>query len=214
MKKIILLTILFFASFFILKAQETKSKFPYSNRLSVQTGLLQDLALGGQNLVFSYTTNRLVFDWSHGVSLDYAAGKHFKSNDSYNKQKLDVHVPWSTGPSIGYRITPYFNIRAEFKAHHNVVRLEGSKKDVTSYNTYTIGAGAFYEWYPFKKKENWLQGILIEPVVRFWPNVGSSLKNNYTYNNERTGNTETLDSYKLGWLANINVGYTFGRKSK
>lgn len=212
MRKIIVFINLILATFLAKAQEETKKQFPYSSKFSLQTGLLQDVALDGGNLVITYTTSRWVVDWSHGVSLDFSAGKHFKNNDGYNKQKLDVHVPWTTGPSIGYRLTPYFNVRAEFKAHRNVVRYEGSTKEITSYNTYTIGAGAFYEWYPFKKKDSWLNGILIEPVIRFWPNVGSSLSDDYEYYNEMTELTERLDAYKLGWLANINIGYTFGGK--
>jgi hypothetical protein len=194
------------------QAKSDKKVFPNSNKFSVQTGLLQDLLLDGQNIVISYTTNRWVFDWSHGNSLDFSAGKHFKNNESYNVQKLDVHVPWTTGPSIGYRLTPYFNIRGEFKAHHNEVRYQGSKSNLASYNTYTIGVGAFYEWYPFKKSNSWMKGILIEPVIRFWPNVGTSLSGDFAYLNNETGKVERLEAYKLGWLGNINVGYTFGRK--
>ena len=194
------------------QTSDVKKSFPYSNRLSVQTGLLQDAFLGGQNIVIVYTTNRWVFDWSHGQSLDFSSGKHSPNNKAYNDQKLDVHVPWTTGPSIGYRFTKYFNVRGEFKAHHNEVRYKHSHTDLKAYNTYTIGAGAFYEWYPFRKKDNWLQGILIESVIRFWPNVGTSLASKYTYENSETGKTERMAPYQLGWLANINIGYTFGGK--
>lgn len=71
------------------------------------------------------------------------AGHHFNNNKSYNMQNHHVHVPWTTGPSIGYRITPYFNIRAEFKAHRNEVLQVGTSEPVVKYNTYTIGAGVF-----------------------------------------------------------------------
>ncbi len=194
------------------QSEEPNKPFPYSNRLSIQTGLLQDLMLNGQNIVITYTTRRWVFDWSHGNSLDFSSGDHFKNNEIYNIQKLDVNMPWTTGPSLGYRITPYFNVRAELKAHRHDVRYVGTKTSISKFNTYTIGAGAFYSWYPFKKKSGWAQGLLVEPVVRFWPNVGNSLTDNYTYNNHLTAKTESLDPYKLGLLANINIGYTFGGK--
>ena len=168
--------------------------------------------LNGQNLVVMYTFRRWVIDWSHGNSLDFEAGRHFKMNDEYNRHQLDIEMPWTTGPSIGYRITPYFNVRAEFKAHNHVVRYHNTKKDIVKYNTYTVGVGAFYEWYPFKKKDNFLQGILIEPVVRFWPNVGNNLPDNFSYKSELTGQIEMLKANKLGLLANINIGYTFGGK--
>lgn len=43
-------------------ARAQRTEFPYSHWVSVQTGLLQDLVLGGQNIVVSYTTRRMVFD--------------------------------------------------------------------------------------------------------------------------------------------------------
>ena len=198
--------------FQLANAQTTdgKNPFPYSNKLSIQTGLLQDLILDGQNLVLSYNTKRWVFDWSHGISLDFKSGKHLSNNEAFNTQKLNVHTPWSTGPSIGYRVTPLFNIRAEFKAHKYEVTNSINNAPIADYTMFTIGVGAFYEWYPFKKNEGWLKGFLVEPVIRYWPNIGSSNKNNLLYNNAATGKVESLPDYKLGLLYNINIGYTIG----
>lgn len=214
MKKLLMVFSLTAFHILTLKAQDKteRKQFPYSNRFSIQTGLLQDILLNGQNIVLAYTAQRWVFDWSHGNSLDFKSGHHFKNNEGYNMQKLDVKMPWTTGPSIGYRITTFFNVRAEFKAHRNKLMYENTNTSIVSYTTYTVGLGAFYSWYPFKKKENWLDGICIEPVVRFWPTVGSSLADNYQYENKLTGKRETIESYELGWLANINIGYTFGGK--
>lgn len=193
-------------------AQSTpRNEFPYSNRFSVQTGLLQDLVVDGQNIVFVYTTKRLVFDYSHGNSLDF---KGPSVSSDYKDQKLVVHVPWSTGPSIGYRITPFFNVRAEFKAHRYEVNYETSGESIVKYTSYTVGMGAFYEWYPFRKKQGWTQGILIEPVVRYWPTVSTTLADNFAYTNRTTGRVESLPDYKLNFLANINIGYTFGRNKR
>lgn len=208
------LSALFSMSTLFVHAQkiENANTLPYSKRFSIQTGMLQSLLLKGQNIVVAYNSQRWVFDWSHGNSLDYESGHHLSLNKNYNDQKLNVHVPWSTGPSLGYRITPYFNIRAEFKAHRHEVKQLMDNSPVAKYTTYTVGVGAFYGWYPFRKKDNWLQGILVEPVVRFWPNIGKSEKDGLNYLNTSTHKTETLSDYKLGFLANINIGYTFGGK--
>ncbi|MNY20153.1 hypothetical protein D3C86_1536210 [compost metagenome] len=71
---------------------------------------------------------------------------------------------------------------------------------------------------PFKKKDNWLQGITTSTSVRWWPNVGSSLKDNkFTYHNKHSGKDETLKASNIGiagtpFLFNISIGYTFGGK--
>lgn len=41
-----------------------------------------------------------------------------------------------------------------------------------------IGLGAHYRYYPFRKLNNALAGILVLPSVRYWPNVWSSLNDN------------------------------------
>lgn len=129
-------------------------------------------------------------------------------------------MPWTVGPSIGYRITPFLNVRAEFKAHRIEASYEtptvqeAGRGAVAKYTSFEAGAGVFYEYYPFRKKTNWTRGILIEPVVRYWPRIGSTLDKDFTYQNTQTGRAEKLPSYQSGLLANINVGYTFGRKQK
>lgn len=214
MKKLLILPMLAFATGFA-QAQALRPSpvaFPYSHRLTVQTGLLQDIVLKGQNLVVAYTTNRLVFDWSHGHSLNTKSGDHASINQVYNDRHLNVRTPWSTGPSIGYRLTPYLNVRAEFKAHQYEVSQDGSSEVLARYRTCTVGAGVFYEWYPFRHRSTGLQGLVIEPVVRYWANVSDNLDANSTFQDHTTGTQVPLSPYKVGLLGNLNIGYTFGGK--
>jgi hypothetical protein len=82
--------------------------------LSIQAGLFQPLLLSGANLAAAYRTDRLVFEYSHGMWLNYdRVGRTGIKRD----QNLDLYNPWTTGFGIGYRLPWRFDIRAEFKAH-------------------------------------------------------------------------------------------------
>lgn len=198
-----------------------RAEFPYSHRLTVGAGLSQ-LLLGGGNVQVEYTTNRLVFDYSHGfnINLDGTAA----SSDAQD-QKLAERLTQTLGVGVGYRLTPSLDIRLEPKlhfieAHYNGAAREGANQ-VASYKTVTLGAGAYYKYYPFRKREGALGGLLLMPSVRYWPNVWSSLTDDkLTYANRATGKTETYRAASQGLpgtgglLANVTLAYTFGMGRK
>lgn len=198
-----------------------RAEFPYSHRLTVGAGLSQ-LLLGGGNVQVEYTTNRLVFDYSHGfnINLDGTAA----SIDAQD-QKIAERLTQTLGLGVGYRITPTLDIRLEPKlhfieAHYNGTVREGANQ-VASYKTVTLGAGAYYKYYPFRKREGALAGLLLMPSVRYWPNVWSSLTDDkLTYTNRVTGKTETYRAASQGLpgtgglLANVTLAYTFGMGRK
>ena len=89
------------------------------------------------------------------------------------------------------------------------------------YKIVTLGAGAYYNYYPFRQREGALAGLLLMPSLRYWPNVWSSLSDNkLTYANRATGKTETYCAATQGLpgtgglLANITLAYTFGLDKK
>ncbi len=102
--------------------------------------------------------------------------------------------------------------------YDNAFNSAGGK--IKTYNTYTLGVGAYYRWLPFKKSDGALRGLTIAPSVRWWPNVGSSLKGNrYEYFNTRTEQNEVHKANNIGlgntaWFANVSVGWTFMGKNK
>ena len=198
-----------------------KPAFPYSNRFTLGGGVSQ-LLLGGFNVQAEYTTRRWVVAYSHGfnISLNGTA-----ASVTAQDQKLAEKLTSTLGIGIGYRLTPYFDLRLEPKLHYWETYYDGLPKTaanrVTSYRTVTVGMGAYYKYYPFRKKENGFAGILIMPSLRYWPNVWSSLKNNeLTYRNQVTERTETYKTATQGFpgtnglLANVTVGYTFGSNKK
>ena len=83
----------------------------------------------------------------------------------------------------------------------------------------TLGIGAYYRYMPFKKSNNkFLQGITTSTSIRYWQNVGTTLRNDeFTYLNKISNKTETLKAPNIGIanspiIFNIGIGYTFGGK--
>lgn len=194
-----------------------RAEFPYSNRFTLAGGISQ-LLLGGYNVHAEYTTKRMVFDYSHGFNLNLS-GK--TASLVAQDQQLNEKLTSTLGIGIGYRITPAFDIRFEPKLHFYEVNYNGyaesGNAQLTTYKTVTLGLGAYYRYYPFRKQNNALAGILVMPSVRFWPNVWSSLADNkLTYVNKATNRTETYKAASQGFpgmhglLANVTIGYTFG----
>lgn len=217
MKKKIGITTCVLLTFITLGQQEMHTQYTYSNRVSLLAGLIQPLLLKGANVEMNYTTKRMIFDYSHGMSLDPP------STGTLLTQHLVTHLPFSTGFGIGYRINSYLDVRFEPKLHSWEVYYDGDSRTVSnriqSYKTFTLGVGVYYRYFPFRNsKFRGLQGITTATSLRFWPNVGSTLsKDAFTYDNKFTGKKETLKAANIGmgntpFIFNISVGYTFGGK--
>lgn len=195
--------------------------YPYANRISVLAGMSQ-IVYGGANLEVTYYTNRLSFDYSHGVSLDFEGNR---ASSQVKEQGLAVHMPWTTGFGVGYRVTPFLDVRVEPKLHSYEIYYAGqaqtSANRIASYRTATLGLGAYYRIYPFSKLNNGLSGIVVAPSVRYWPNIWSSLNgDSFTYVNKVTGKEQTHKAETQGingtngLLVNVSIGYTFGKYRK
>jgi hypothetical protein len=178
---------------------------------------LQPLALKGFNVEVNYTTKRLIFDYSHGVSLDPPVV------GDYKKQNLALHLPYSTGFGIGYRFSSFFDVRFEPKLHSWEVyykdETQNDANQIKKFKTMTLGIGAYYRYMPFKNSTNkFLQGITTSTSLRYWQNVGTTLSNNeFSYFNKTTNKVEQLKAPNIGFanspiIFNIGIGYTFGGK--
>lgn len=201
------------------QAKGESEAFLYSNRVSVLAGLIQPLVLQGGNIEVTYFTKRMSFDYSHGFLMNMSGTT---ITGAAKTQNLCYHLPFSTGFGIGYRFTSFFDLRIEPKFHKWEVYYEGESQNsntlIKSYKTFTLGLGAYYRYMPFKNKNNWLQGITTSTSVRWWPNIGSTLKEDrFDYQNKITNNKETLKASNIGiagtqFLFNISIGYTFKGK--
>ena len=92
------------------QAQDWKSE----KKVNVVFGLTQPLLVKGFNIEGNYIYNRLIFDYSHGVSLDFSESS---VTLDLKRQGLAVHMPWTTGFGVGYRIREWINVRVEPKWH-------------------------------------------------------------------------------------------------
>lgn len=192
------------------------SKPQLTNKVNVVFGLNQVLS-NGFNAEVNIFYKRLAFDYSHGVSLNFD-NNMLTGNEK--DQKLAVHLPWTTGFGVGYRFTDAFNVRVEPKWHRFEIYYDGDEQNsntqLCSYNTFTLGVGAYYNWQPFKERSNALKGLMIVPSLRYWPKLSSTLPDDkFVYQNRETNQEELHESMEVGlgntpWVINVSVGYSFG----
>ena len=195
----------------------TQPELLYSNKVSVLFGLLQPVVAKGFNMEVNYTTKRLIFDYSHGVSLSPpVVGK-------YLDQNVVLHIPYTTGFGIGYRFNSFLDLRFEPKLHrfqvYNKDETQNDANKIVDFKTITFGLGLYYRYFPFKNSDNkFLQGITTSTSLRWWQNFGTTLRNDeFAYTNKGTKKVETLSASNIGFantpiIFNIAIGYTFGGK--
>lgn len=196
-------------------AQDWKSE----KKVNVVFGLTQPIFAKGFNIEGNYIHKRLIFSYSHGVSLDLAGTT---VTPEIREQGVAVHLPYTTGFGIGYRLKEWVNVRIEPKWHRFEFyyddETQNSSSQITAYNTMTIGIGVYGHYQPFKNKTSFLNGIMISPSIRFWPTISSTLEgNSYNYLNKNTGKSEEIKTLDVGpgftpFIYNISIGYSFGLK--
>jgi hypothetical protein len=179
-------------------------------------GLTHPLLVDGFNVEINYIHNRFLFDYSHGASLNFSGNT---ATTGLERQGVAVHMPWTTGFGVGYRLNRWLNVRVEPKWHRFEFYYEGesqtSVNEIDSYNTFSLGLGLYATFQPFKKSIPFLKGVMVAPSIRFWPTVSSSLEgDSFTYNNKNTGALEKIEVLDPGagftpFIFNISIGYTF-----
>jgi hypothetical protein len=70
-------------------------------RFNVLFGLSQPIVAHGFNVELNYIHNRFIFDFSQGVGLTFSGDA---LPPSLQQQGVEVHMPWTTGFGIGYRL--------------------------------------------------------------------------------------------------------------
>lgn len=207
MKKIFLGVITFFV-ITLTYAQNEKTELLYSNKFTLGSDLFQPILLGGFNINATYTTNRWIFDYSHGMGLEIRDNLQTTEQKDLNSK---IELPWTTGPGFGYRFTSNFDARLDFKVHSVEVDLLSGQQTL-DYLEYTIGPGIFYRFY---FGEN--SGFGLETSARYWFDFGNNLNNlvNDKFNFvDNDGNTRTFDpSVSSGVGFNIALIYTFNKNN-
>ena len=212
---------LVFALFIVFQSTSFAQEWKTDRKINVLFGLTQPLLVDGFNIEGNYIHNRLIFDYSHGVSLDFSGSS---TTTELEMQGVTVHMPWTTGFGVGYRLNEWLNIRVEPKWHRFEFYYEGesqtSLNEIDSYNTFSLGLGLYGNFQPFKNSTSFIKGIMVAPSIRFWPTVSSSLEgDSFTYNNKNTGAMETIEVLDPGvaftpFIFNVSIGYSFDLKKK
>jgi len=215
LREILILAFAFLS--FQLQAQDWKK----DKKINILFGLSQPLLVKGFNIEGNYIHNRLIFDYSHGVSLDFSGNS---VTEDLKRQNVAVHMPWTTGFGIGYRLKEWINVRIEpkwhrFEFYYNSEN-QNSANEITSYNTMSLGIGLYGHFQPFKNKNSFIKGIMIAPSIRYWPTIASSLKeDNYNYLNKFTNKYEQITTLDPGigftpFVFNVSIGYSFDLNTK
>ena len=191
---------LIFASLLILVASLSTAHADTSTKhWNLVFGMSQPLILKGGNIEVNYLTEKWVFEYSHGWNLDLNASPDEQAlTDTERAQGLDIFVPYSTGAGIGYRFTPEFNLRVEFKQHE--FQATNSANQTVKYTTQDLGIGAYYFYQPFKK-----HNFLVVPSVRYWPTINTSLDNDKAI----FDNGDVHNAHDFGLFGNISLGWQF-----
>lgn len=171
------------------------------SKFSVMAGLTQWLLFRGGNLAFEAKIGRLALEVSHGQGLDLNQVPWLALTHDERANDAHVYVPWTTGFGVGYRITENLHVMIEAKAH----RFEVTGRDPAvkaKYTTFSVGPSVFYSIYLYK-------GFFLQPNVRFWPNVASTLSNNKVALLQSDGSVYEHQAHSFGFFANMNLGYSF-----
>lgn len=176
---------------------------PYRDRVAIMSGVGQWALFGGGNVAAQAKLGRwLVLEYSHGQALDLSRLDGFALTQAEKDAGVTVTMPWTTGGGVGLQITPELHVLMEVKAHHYEVR-GADRNERLSYTTWTVGPGVFYDL------KLW-RGLFIQPNVRWWPTVASSLNQNQELT-AADGGTYRHRTHDLNLFANLNVGWEFSQ---
>ncbi len=183
-------------------------------------GIVQTL-VGGANVQVDFRYKHLIIDYSHGWGLTLPSST---LGGDMEKQRVSLRIPYTTGLGIGasFPLRSLYSIvdlRFEPKLHRfeaSFNSADGSQRtQFASYNTVTLGAGAYWTLVPFQRRHDALRGLSLSTSLRYWPNVASTLNDNQVaYANSVTGQNEVHRAANIGIsntpvIVNVSVGYVF-----
>jgi hypothetical protein len=170
-------------------------------QFSVMAGLTQWVLFRGGNVAVEYTVGRLAFEYSHGQGLDLNQVPGLALTSAERDAGAHVRVPWTTGFGVGFRVTEHARVLVEGKAHRFEVTSRDRNEEV-AYTGFSIGPSVFYSIHLYK-------GLVLEPNVRFWPNVASTLPGGHALLRQPDGSVYDHEAHSFGLFANANLGWTF-----
>ena len=161
-------------------------------------GLLQPALLRGFNAAVDVRWKRWVLSYSHGAGLKLPDET---LTGAERDAGLAVNLPWSTGFGVGAVLVDELYALVDVKLHGVQVRGADVPLD---YRTLTVGVEVGYRLFLWR-------GLHITPVLRFWPNVYTSI--------DRDGvdlavggeivRHEPVEQGAAGFFANVLIGWAF-----
>ncbi|MEM7604100.1 MAG: hypothetical protein AAF411_01985 [Myxococcota bacterium] len=170
---------------------------PQNVQLSFHFGLLQPALLRGLNAAVDVRWKRLIVTASHGAGLRLPDSTLTSAERDAGMQ---VSMPWSTGFGIGLTLVDELYALVDFKVHDVQVRHDQGAFD---YRTVTLGLELGYRLFLWR-------GLHVAPVIRFWPNVYSSLGSDGVALGSQGVVHEPIRQGLGGFFANVLVGWAFG----
>lgn len=162
-------------------------------QVGLHFGLSQPLLLGGFNVAVDAHLGQWVFEYSHGMNLDYNRVESVMLSSTERDAGLDLDSPWTTGFGIGYRLVDELYPMIEFKAHRYTARIGD---ETERYTTVSVGPALAHRLFVY-------DGLFVNTYVRYWPNLWTSRENDAV---AFDGNL-THEAVDLGFFANLSVGY-------
>lgn len=162
--------------------------------LSVHFGLLQPVLFRGFNAALDLRWGRFLASYSHGQGLDYSASPSLGLTAAEAAAGLRLMSPWTTGGGVGMVLLDELYVMVDLKRH----RYEASLGDVrAAYTTTSVGAELGWRFFAWR-------GLFVQPVLRFWPNVHTTLPGGQV----DVGGV-LHQSKDLGFFANVTLGWAF-----
>jgi hypothetical protein len=174
---------------------------PWQPQFSVMAGLTQWVVFQGGNVAVEYKIGRLAFEYSHGQGLDLNQVPGVGLTSAERDAGAHVRVPWTTGFGVGFRVTDHLDVLVEGKAHRFEVTSRDRNAEI-AYTTFSVGPSVFYSIHLYK-------GLFLQPNVRFWPNVASTLSGDHALLRQPDGSVYDHEAHAFGLFANANIGWTF-----
>lgn len=175
-----------------------------SNTFSIMAGLSQPLFLGGANIAFTYTTDKLYFEYSHGAFLKYHNSNGVAMTDGEKMHFETLNVPFSTGGGIGYRFSNNGQIFWELKLHK--FEFGGASSPQLAYKTFEMGPALSYRLFVNKRKS-----IFFEPVIRYWFTAAvlgnEDFEGNFIQVQKGDGSSFSHRAHEHGFFYNMSFGF-------
>jgi len=164
----------------------------YAPQLNVHFGLSQPILFRGFNIAADFRYQRWVFEYSHGIALDYNTTAHVEDR-FVGSTGADLDSPWTTGFGIGFNLIDDLYLMAEFKAHRYQLSLNGEEE---AYTTISVGPALAYRFFIWR-------GLNLTTYLRFWPNVWDSAPDDLSLSGE------SFEPVDLGFFFNFSLGWAF-----